>query len=124
MTIPTLVFPQSRIARMVAREEAEIFTILFPIRMAESIFTESSCIFVSILARLCPSSDKERIRILLTVVRDVSADEKKADNNSSKSKAIACIIVVESTVFISSIYRIYMLNITKRGIFVNHSNNL
>lgn len=67
---------------MVVSEDTAIFTMLLPISMALNIFGELSRIFKIITALLFPSSASERIRILLTVVRAVSADEKNAERNS------------------------------------------
>ena len=61
-------------------EEAEILTRLFPISMAESILPESSVTRRTLAAFLFPDSASVRIRILFTVVSDVSADEKNADS--------------------------------------------
>ena len=61
-----------------------MFTILLPISIALNIFGELSKIFSSILALLFQASAKERIFILLTVVRAVSADEKNADISNNK----------------------------------------
>lgn len=51
-------------------------------RMALSILPESSVISKTRFARLSPSSAMLLSRILLEVVRAVSAEEKKADNNN------------------------------------------
>lgn len=69
-------------ARMVVSDDTAIFTMLLPIRIALSIFEELSRIFKIITALLFSSSARERMRILLTVVRAVSADEKNAESNS------------------------------------------
>ena len=88
--IPTLPLPKQRMASRVAREDAEMLTILFPIKIAESILPECSCTFVRVIAFVFPSSTNDRIFILFTVVREVSADEKKAERPSSRNRAIHC----------------------------------
>ena len=55
---------------------------LLPISTALSNFPESSIILATKAARLLPSSISERIFILLTVINDVSADEKNAERNN------------------------------------------
>jgi hypothetical protein len=64
----------------VARADAEILTILFPMRIADSILLLFSRILSTSAAFLFPSSARDLILILFTVVRAVSADEKNADN--------------------------------------------
>ena len=81
---------------LVVNAEAERFTILFPIKIALSILAELSVIFSVIFARLFPSSAKERIRILLIVVSEVSAEEKNADNPNRKIKITICMTALES----------------------------
>ena len=78
---------------VVVNAEAERFTMLFPIRIALSNFEGFSVILITVFARLFPSSAKERILILFTVVKHVSADEKKADNNNKIISTITCTIV-------------------------------
>ena len=70
---------------------------LLPIKIALNILPELSVIFNTILARLLPSSAKERIRILFTVVKAVSADEKNADNPSSINNTTICMAALGST---------------------------
>ncbi len=69
---------------------------LLPISMALNILPESSVIARTVLARLLPSSAKVRIRILLTVVSAVSADEKNADNNNKINRIMSRVASVES----------------------------
>ena len=105
-------------------EEAERFTRLLPIRMALNILPESSVILITILARLFPSSANERIRIRLTVVSDVSADEKNAESASKIIKTILWVTTLESNCFslllklkINSIFNItYFLRICKSSL--------
>ena len=76
VTMPTALLPKNRMASVVARDEAEIFTILFPTRIAPSIRAGSSRTFRSVCALRSPSSASMRMRTLFTVVSAVSADEK------------------------------------------------
>ena len=69
-------------------EEAERLTMLFPIKMALSILPESSVMRSTRSARLSPSSARVRIRILFTVVRAVSAEEKNAERKIKTIKKI------------------------------------
>ena len=85
---PAPVFPSKSIARTVAMEEVEIFTILLPIRIAPSIFPEFSITFPSVTAFLLPSSIRVRTRIRFTVVKAVSAQEKKADKKIRTNSTI------------------------------------
>ena len=71
-------------------------TILLPINMALNILPELSVIFKTVFARLLPSSARLRIRILLTVVSAVSADEKKAESINRIIKIISCVTSPES----------------------------
>lgn len=63
-------------------EDAERFTMLFPIRMADNIFPGFPVTCNTRAARLSPLSARVRIRIWFTVVRAVSDDEKNADRHS------------------------------------------
>ena len=85
---------------MVAREEAEILTILFPIRIALSIFVLLSIIFFTRKAFLLFSSIKVLILILLTVVKAVSADEKNADKKIRKIRIISIVISLVDNFFL------------------------
>ena len=76
---PVKLLPKIFIVSAVASAEAEIFTMLLPIRIALNILPEFSFILATVTALLLPSSIKERILILFTVVNAVSAEEKKAD---------------------------------------------
>ncbi len=69
---------------------------LLPIRIALSILPESSVIFNTVFARLLPSSARLRIRILFTVVKAVSADEKNAESISNINRIISCVASPES----------------------------
>ena len=98
VAIATAVAPSLKLyAIVVVNEDAERFTMLFPIRMALSIFDELSVTLITIFARLFPSSAKERILILFTVVKLVSADEKKADKNNKIINTIICMAALVST---------------------------
>ena len=70
-----------------------MLTILFPIRIALSILPELSITLPTVIALLLPSSIRERILILLTIVKAVSADEKNADNNNKMIIIIICAIL-------------------------------
>lgn len=91
VAIPTakLIF----IARVVARADADRFTILLPIRMALSILLYWSRILLTVIARLLPSSARERMRTRFTVVSAVSADEKKLDRKIRIIRAANCTTV-------------------------------
>lgn len=92
VAIPAPMLPRSLTARVVARDDADRFTMLFPISIAESIFAESSVTQRTLSALLSPASDRVRMRILLTVVSAVSADEKNAENSKSTISIIICAI--------------------------------
>ena len=78
---------------------------LFPIKMALSILGEwFSVISSTVAARLLPSSARERILILLTVVRAVSAEEKKADNNNRINNMKNCMASLGSNDIFNSFY--------------------
>lgn len=64
-------------------EDADKFTTLLQIKIALSILEGFSNNFSTRRAALFLSSAKARIFNLLTVVNEVSADEKKADNTSN-----------------------------------------
>ena len=99
VAIPTAVAPlmpapierASFVASMVVREEAERFTILLPIKTALKSLPGFSMSRLTVLAVLFPSSSRLRIRILLTVVSAVSADEKKADNSTRIKRIMSCV---------------------------------
>ena len=79
-----------RVTMIVVNDEAVRLTILLPISIAESIFPESSVTRRTLSARLFPDSDRVRMRILLTVVRAVSDEEKNAESSSKSIKIISC----------------------------------
>ena len=87
---PAATLPNIEMASDVVSDDAERFTILFPIRMADNIFEEFSVIFKTLSAFLLPASDNVLIRIRFTVVRAVSADEKNAESANSIIKNIIC----------------------------------
>ena len=101
VAIPAPIFPNILTASVVASEDAERLTILLPIKIAESIFAESSVTRSTLSAFLLPASDRVRIRILLTVVRAVSDDEKNADNSNKTISTISCGISPASKKFTS-----------------------
>ena len=82
VAIPEPISPKISIARIVAIEDAPMFTILLPIKIAESILPLSLVTFKTFAARLSPFSAKFFMRILFTVVSAVSDDEKNADKNT------------------------------------------
>ena len=84
------------VASIVDNEDALRLTILLPIRMALSILDGLSVSSLTRMARLSPSSARPRIRILLTQVNAVSADEKKADKASKITRIRSCIASLES----------------------------
>jgi len=69
--------------KIVAIDEAAIFTMLFPISTVLSIFLELFSTLFKTIAFLFSSSTRVLSLILLTVVKAVSADEKNAENKSN-----------------------------------------
>ena len=65
-------------------------TILLPIRIALSIFPYLSKTSSAVFALLFPSSARVLSLTLFTVVSDVSAEEKNADNKTKIISAISC----------------------------------
>ena len=92
VAIPAPTLPKILTARVVAREEADRFTILLPINIADNIFAELSVTRRTLSAFLFPDSDRVRMRILLTVVSAVSAEEKNDESNNKIIKHISCVI--------------------------------
>ena len=88
-------------AKVVVREEALRFTMLLPIRMAESILPGFSRMASSRDALAFPWSASPRSRTLLTVVRAVSAEEKKAESSNKMIRIMICRIELASNVVIS-----------------------
>lgn len=78
------------VINVVVREEAVKFTILFPIKIALSNFDGFSINFCTVAALRFLSSASDFIFSLFTVVKAVSADEKKADIKSKHSIIISC----------------------------------
>ena len=93
---PTYMSPKARVTRIVARDEAEIFTILLPIRIALNIFGWLSSTFIKVWALLKPASARFLTRILLTAIIAVSDDEKNADNANSPITMSICRACPES----------------------------
>ena len=93
VAIPTAALPQMEMVKVVAREVAEILTILFPIKIVLNILLELFRTFCKRKALLLPSSHKVLMRIRFTVVSAVSAEEKNAD------KAIRTINIISCTMF-------------------------
>ena len=79
-----------RIANVVAREDAYKFTILLPINIALSILPYFSNTSRAVCALLLPSSARALSLTLFTVVSDVSAEEKNADNITKINNANNC----------------------------------
>ena len=70
---------QNLYVSVVMREETDIFTMLFPIKIVLSIFPELEIIFSRIMARLFPCSAREWIRMrLAAVIGCLRKEEKKA----------------------------------------------
>ena len=90
VAIPAPALPKNFVASTVAMEDAEIFTMLFPIKIALNSFPGASITFASTMARSSPSSTSARTRSLLTVVSAVSAEEKNADNANKITKTTNC----------------------------------
>ena len=78
------------------RAEAAILTILLPIRMVLKNFVFLSSRESTSLALFDPSSAKDFILILLSEVKAVSADEKKAERNKSTNRTINRVVSDES----------------------------
>ena len=120
VAIPTKVFPKTSMVNVVMMADAAMFTMLLPIRMVLSIFPESAITFSRTRAFLLPCSTKDWIRIRLTVVRAVSAEEKKAERSTMMTTAPACIGTLESKVkvtpFVNNIYKnIQYMNLNCKG---------
>ena len=99
MATPMYMLPNTFIVKVVAREDAAMFTILLPINMVLSILLELEITFSNVMARLFPCSAREWIRMRLAAVIDVSAEEKKADSNTRISMVTACIGTLESKLY-------------------------
>ena len=106
---PTYAFPNTEIVSVVARAEAEILTMLLPIKMAESILEDWSRIISTLFAFLLSSSARSWICILLTVVRAVSAEEKNAEPTSKSTKQMACNI--------ADVSKMILLYLTYRNLY-------
>ena len=94
VAIPTPTLPKSFNASDVEMDEAVRFTILLPIKTALNILEELSVTASTLAARLLPSSASVRIRMRFTVVREVSAEEKKPDSSNKIIRQINCMISV------------------------------
>ena len=97
---PTATLPNRFVIRMVIREDAEMFTMLLPIKIALSSLLGFSTSFNTRAALRTLSSARFRKRILLTVVRAVSLDEKNADSRMRTIRAIMLIISPEVIAFV------------------------
>lgn len=91
------------VINVVVREEAVKFTMLFPIKIALSNLEGLSISFCTVFAFRFPSSASDFIFSLFTVVKAVSADEKKADIKSKHSIIISCGTSLGSKKIISSV---------------------
>ena len=80
--------PHTSIAKVVVREEAAMFTILFPIRMVLKNLELLSIRDNTRTALFDPSSASDLIFRRLSEVKAVSAEEKKADNSKSMIRII------------------------------------
>lgn len=85
---PTHLLPKVLITIVAVRDEAEMFTMLLPIKIALNILLGSSTSLSTVFAFFTPSSDKALIRSLLVVVNAVSEAEKKADKSNNISNII------------------------------------
>ena len=93
---PTALFPKIFMVRVVKREDADRFTILFPMRIALSILLCCSITFDKTTAFSIPDSARVLTLILFTVVSAVSDDEKNADNANKIIKISNCMTSLES----------------------------
>jgi hypothetical protein len=87
--------PKSLCASIVESDEAMMLTKLLPIKIALNILDWLSIIFPTNIAFLLPSSIKVLILMLLTVVKAVSADEKKPERKSSNMRTSNIVISLE-----------------------------
>ena len=114
-------------ASVVVREEADRFTMLLPIRMALSIFSESEIRASTLFALRFPPSDRALIRCRFTVVRAVSAEEKKADKASNSISIIICRMESgskTSSPFVSWFLSLYIINISIVFIIFNQDSDV
>jgi hypothetical protein len=81
---------------VVAMEDAEILTMLFPIKMVLNSFCEFSFSFNTLSAFLLPSSANALILWTLTVVSAVSAEEKNAERITNRISDTARPMELES----------------------------
>ena len=82
--IPAPIFPNISMAMDVERDVREILTRLFPIRIPDSSYPGFSINRQRVRARLSPSSARTETLCGFTVVRAVSADEKKPERASKE----------------------------------------
>ena len=112
---PTQAFPTIFIVSVVARADAARFTMLFPIKIADSIFSDLSKTRSVFFARLLPSSARSWSWMRLTVVSAVSDAEKKAEPAKRITSITICgrnypTVIVhwpkpnENCIFFSTIY--------------------
>ena len=87
---PTRLLPNTFNVRVVDRADADRFTILFPIKIAESILSVFAVISKTFSALLSPFSAKFLILNLFEVMRAVSADEKNAEADNNNTKMTNC----------------------------------
>ena len=87
---PTRLLPNIFSVSVVDSAEAERFTILFPIKIAESILSVFAVISKTFSALLSPFSAKFLILNLFEVMRAVSADEKNAEADNNNTKMTNC----------------------------------
>ena len=90
VAIPTRLLPNIFNVSVVDSAEAERFTILFPIKIAESILSVFAVISKTFSALLSPFSAKFLILNLFEVMRAVSADEKNAEADNNNTKMTNC----------------------------------
>ena len=92
VAIPTAALPKAFVTKVVVRDDADILTMLLPIRIVLISLLEFSVTFRTLDALLLPLSARDLRENLLTVVRAVSAEEKNADSATSTTKMIMFIM--------------------------------
>ena len=92
VAIPTAELPNAFVTNVVVREDADMLTMLFPIRIVLISLLEFSVTLRTREARLLPLSARDLSENLLTVVSAVSAEEKNADSAISTTRMIMFIM--------------------------------
>lgn len=115
VAIPTALLPNKLVVSVVARAEAEIFTMLLPINIVLISLSLLEISLRTLAARLFPLSAIERRVNLLTVVRAVSAEEKNADNRINR-------IIVNNWIIVLGCKKDHLLKIFLLLIVQNRGN--